>query len=174
MESGCVISLSKPTAPTLTLNVSLDTSPETEASEAIKGTLTEKSQGLVQHSPNLNSETVKFYQQHHSTLTLNATKLKRAAWNTIGSEEAEAQLSRKASTSQLCAPSKVGNSQTEVLLNNIDRTEFIKEFVALLRFAAAGEANVGFFRKHGVEIHGTADGKVSGERAVLYIQEFSK
>jgi hypothetical protein len=39
----------------------------------------------------------------------------------------------------------------------MDRTDFIKEFVALLRFVAAGEANVGFLRKNGVEIHRKPD-----------------
>ena len=39
----------------------------------------------------------------------------------------------------------------------MDRTDFIKEFVAVLRFVAAGEANVGFLRKDGVEIHRKTD-----------------
>ena len=40
-------------------------------------------------------------------------------------------------------------------MNTNDRTEFIKEFVALVRFVAAGEANVGFLRKEGGPIHRT-------------------
>ena len=38
-------------------------------------------------------------------------------------------------------------------MNTVDRTEFIKEFVALLRFVAAGEANVGHLRKYRQGIH---------------------
>ena len=53
---------------------------------------------------------------------------------------------------------KLNHSQRYSLLNTKDRTDFIKEFVALLRFVAAGEANVGFLRKDGVEIHRTTDG----------------
>lgn len=39
------------------------------------------------------------------------------------------------------------------LLHPLDRTEFIREFVALVRFVAAGEANVGHLRKDGNTIH---------------------
>jgi len=39
------------------------------------------------------------------------------------------------------------------LINTEDRTEFIKEFVALLRFVAAGEANIGHLRKDSRMIH---------------------
>jgi len=39
------------------------------------------------------------------------------------------------------------------LFNAVDRTEFIKEFVALLRFVAAGEANIGHVRKNSTIIH---------------------
>ena len=53
---------------------------------------------------------------------------------------------------------KLNHSRRYSLLDTEDRTDFIKEFVALLRFVAAGEANVGFLRKDGVEIHRTADG----------------
>ena len=53
---------------------------------------------------------------------------------------------------------KLNHSRRYSLLDTKDRTDFIKEFVALLRFVAAGEANVGFLRKDGVEIHRTADG----------------
>jgi len=39
------------------------------------------------------------------------------------------------------------------LFNTFDRTEFIWEFVALLRFVASGEANVGFLRNDDPTIH---------------------
>jgi len=39
------------------------------------------------------------------------------------------------------------------LMNTEDRTDFIKEFVALLRFVAAGEASVGYLRKDCRAIH---------------------
>lgn len=51
----------------------------------------------------------------------------------------------------------LNHSRRYSLLDTEDRTDFIKEFVALLRFVAAGEANVGFLRKDGVEIHRTID-----------------
>lgn len=35
------------------------------------------------------------------------------------------------------------------------RTEFIEQFVALVRFVAAGEANIGFLGKHRTSIHRT-------------------
>src|SRR5438046_10063958 len=35
------------------------------------------------------------------------------------------------------------------------RTEFIEQFVALLRFVAAGEANIGFLGKYRTSIHRT-------------------
>ena len=53
---------------------------------------------------------------------------------------------------------KLNHSRRYSLLDTKDRTDFIKEFVALLRFLAAGEANIGFLRKDGVDIHRTADG----------------
>jgi hypothetical protein len=54
----------------------------------------------------------------------------------------------------------------------MDRTEFIKEFVALLRFVAAGEANVGFLRKDGTEIHRKMDDVIEeDEQAVCPPQE---
>jgi hypothetical protein len=62
---------------------------------------------------------------------------------------------------------KLNHSQRYSLLDMYDRTDFIKEFVALLRFVAAGEANVGFLRKDGVEIHRTADGVVDEDELVL-------
>lgn len=43
------------------------------------------------------------------------------------------------------------------LLLTEDRTNFIKEFVALLRFIAAGEANIGHLRKGSRVIHRTAE-----------------
>ena len=58
---------------------------------------------------------------------------------------------------------KLNHSQRYNLLDTKDRTDFIKEFVALLRFIAAGEANVGFLRKDGVEIHRTTDGDSAEE-----------
>ena len=56
------------------------------------------------------------------------------------------------------------------LLDTENRTEFIKEFVALLRFVAAGEANVGFLRKDGLDIHrtGDGDGDVEEDQQVLH------
>lgn len=45
------------------------------------------------------------------------------------------------------------------LFNTLDRTEFIREFVALIRFVAAGEANIGFLGRNCVEIHRTTDDK---------------
>ena len=41
------------------------------------------------------------------------------------------------------------------LFNAADRTDFIREFVALVRSVAAGEANVGFLGKNRPEIHRT-------------------
>ena len=51
------------------------------------------------------------------------------------------------------------------LLKTVDRTEFIKEFVALLRFVAAGEANIGHLRKDSVVIHRGVD---DDEKVVLH------
>ena len=39
------------------------------------------------------------------------------------------------------------------LFNTVDRTEFIKEFIALLRFVASGEANIGHLCKDSPVIH---------------------
>ena len=60
---------------------------------------------------------------------------------------------------------KFNHSRRYSLLDTQDRTDFIKEFVALLRFVAAGEANVGFLRKDGMDIHRNAneDGAVEDE-----------
>lgn len=43
------------------------------------------------------------------------------------------------------------------LFNTTDRTEFIKQFVALLRFTTAGEANIGHLQKDSRVIHRTID-----------------
>jgi hypothetical protein len=53
---------------------------------------------------------------------------------------------------------KLHHTRLYNLFNTFDRTEFIKEFVALIRFVAAGEANIGFVGKNCPEIHRT-DGK---------------
>ena len=63
---------------------------------------------------------------------------------------------------------KLHHSRRYSLLNTNDRTDFIKEFVALLRFVAAGEVNVGYLRKDGVEIHRTADGVADEDEQVLH------
>ena len=61
---------------------------------------------------------------------------------------------------------KLRHTKRYNLLMTDDRTEFIKEFVALLRFIAAGEANVGHLRKDGVVIHRTVAESV--EEVVLH------
>ena len=38
-------------------------------------------------------------------------------------------------------------------MNTANSTEFIKEFIALVRFIAAGEPNIGFLGKERIEIH---------------------
>jgi hypothetical protein len=43
------------------------------------------------------------------------------------------------------------------LFHTVERTEFIREIVALFRFVAAGEANIGHLRKDGTEIHRNTD-----------------
>lgn len=48
---------------------------------------------------------------------------------------------------------KLNHTRIYNLVNTVDRTEFIKEFVALVRYIAAGEANVGFLGKTREEIH---------------------
>ena len=54
------------------------------------------------------------------------------------------------------------------LINTEDRTEFIKEFVALLRFVVAGEANIGHLRKDSQAIHRIANaGQVLVDMPVL-------
>jgi hypothetical protein len=42
---------------------------------------------------------------------------------------------------------KLNHTRCYNLFNRVDRTDFIKEFVALLRYIAAGEANIGFLGK---------------------------
>ena len=63
---------------------------------------------------------------------------------------------------------KLNHSRRYSLLNTNDRTDFIKEFVALLRFVAAGEANVGFLRKDGMEIHRKANDVVDEDEQILH------
>ena len=69
---------------------------------------------------------------------------------------------------------KLCHTQGYSLLDTVERTDFIKEFVALLRFIADGEANVGFLRKDCVEIHRTTDDEdtvVEAERVLHPPQE---
>ena len=55
---------------------------------------------------------------------------------------------------------KLQHTRRYNLFKTGDRTEFIKEFVALLRFVAAGEANVGHLRKDSNVIHRSVDESV--------------
>jgi hypothetical protein len=48
---------------------------------------------------------------------------------------------------------KLNHTRRYNLFNTADRTEFIKGFVALLQYIAAGEANIGFLGKGCKEIH---------------------
>ena len=57
---------------------------------------------------------------------------------------------------------KLKHSRIYNLVNNTDRTEFIKEFIALVRFIAAGEANVGFLGKTREEIH-----RIASDRSIV-------
>lgn len=59
------------------------------------------------------------------------------------------------------------------LFNTADRTEFIKEFVALLRFVASGEANIGFLGRNNSEVHRTTNdpGEVKDEPVLRPAQE---
>ena len=52
------------------------------------------------------------------------------------------------------------------LFNSVDRTDFIKEFIALVRFVAGGEANIGFLGKNRPEIHRTDKNK--GDKQILH------
>ena len=54
------------------------------------------------------------------------------------------------------------------LMNTEDRTYFIKEFVALLRFVAAGQANVGHLWKESSAIHRDTDMRELVEDPVLH------
>jgi hypothetical protein len=63
---------------------------------------------------------------------------------------------------------KLNHTKRYNLLVTGDRTDFIKEFVALLRFIAAGEANVGHLRKDSTVIHRTVDDHGVGDKAVLH------
>ena len=54
---------------------------------------------------------------------------------------------------------KLHHTRLYNLMNPVDRTEFIREFVALLRFVAAGEADVGHLRKDSQAIHRAMDTK---------------
>ena len=54
---------------------------------------------------------------------------------------------------------KLNHTRRYNLFNTVDRTDFIKEFIALLRFIAAGEANIGFLGKKCKEIHRSKDDK---------------
>lgn len=64
---------------------------------------------------------------------------------------------------------KLSHTRLYNLMNTSDRTEFIKEFVALLRFVAAGEACVGHLRKDSAAIHRSMEtGGVSAEDPILY------
>jgi hypothetical protein len=62
---------------------------------------------------------------------------------------------------------KLNHSRRYNLLDTTDRTDFIKEFVALLRFVAAGETNVGFLHKDSVEIHRTIGSVVDEDEQAL-------
>ena len=58
---------------------------------------------------------------------------------------------------------KLNHTRLYNLFMTDDRTEFIEEFVALLRFVAAGEAKVGHLRKDSEVIHRRTDENISGE-----------
>ncbi len=62
---------------------------------------------------------------------------------------------------------KLNHTRRYNLYKTGDRTEFIKEFVALLRFVAAGEANIGHLRKDSGAIHRSVDESV-GVKVVLH------
>lgn len=52
---------------------------------------------------------------------------------------------------------KLHHTKLYNLFHTAERTEFIREIVALFRFVAAGEANIGHLRKEGTEIHRYTD-----------------
>lgn len=53
----------------------------------------------------------------------------------------------------LPSPPKLDHTHRYNLINTADRTSFICEFVALLRFVASGDAGIGFLRKDCGVIH---------------------
>jgi len=59
------------------------------------------------------------------------------------------------------------------LMTTDSRTDFVKEFVALLRFVAAGDANIGHLRKGSREIHRATDrtGHIANEPVLRPPQE---
>jgi hypothetical protein len=52
---------------------------------------------------------------------------------------------------------ELNHTQLYNLYEPVDRTQFIKDMVAMFRFVAAGEANIGYLRKNGDEIHRKLD-----------------
>ena len=62
---------------------------------------------------------------------------------------------------------KLNHTKRYNLFMTKDRTEFISEFVALLRFVAAGEANVGHLRKDSDVIH-RPDNENAGDQLVVH------
>ena len=48
---------------------------------------------------------------------------------------------------------KMHHTRRYNLLHTTDRTEFIKDFIALVRFIALGEANIGFLGRNSQDIH---------------------
>jgi hypothetical protein len=49
------------------------------------------------------------------------------------------------------------HTQLFSLFDEKERTDFIRQIVALIRFVAAGEANIGHLRKNGTQIHRSLD-----------------
>ncbi len=68
---------------------------------------------------------------------------------------------------------KLNHTRRYNLFNMADRTDFIKEFVALLRYIAAGEANIGFLGKECKEIHRAKNekGELQGDEVLRPPQE---
>ena len=50
---------------------------------------------------------------------------------------------------------KLRHTRRYNLINTVQRTEFIKEFIALLRYVAAGDAHIGYLRNDTQDIHRT-------------------
>ena len=63
---------------------------------------------------------------------------------------------------------KLNHTRRYNLFMTDDRTGFIKEFVALLRFVAAGEVNVRHLRKDSEVIHRTGNENDVGNQVVLH------